>query len=314
MPENERTPETFDQAMAEAREMMEQQAAQQETGTDAQTAEAQTEVQAQQSSRQEPAEGAVAQPQPSQTDPMSVIAGMQQQMNVMAAENQRLTQLLNEQSAAAQQSAVREAETPAEPLTPPELDLSDLWSADEDTLRQRQQEYSGRMAEYTAKTVTPMIMRQVMKELNPYIEDARKGQAEREMQASLEGLSQVPELGGIMEMVPTLRKIIETNPAIAGGQGSVEDKLITAYAIAKGAEAIKNPPKSPTAEDFMRMYDSDPGLQRQVEARRAQRAVDAAQQAVPLSAGAGAANAPLTPQKEPKDFDEMFRMLSGQYQ
>lgn len=224
-------------------------------------------------------------------DPMQIIAGMRQQMDALAQQNQRLREALREQSAAAEQRTIREA------LEPPALDLNSLMMEDENIIRQKQQEYAGQMADFVKK--------QVMGELSPYIENARAAAYEKAQQEALRGLSQVPELSGIMGMTPTLERIIQSNPALANSNVPIEDKLITAYAIARGAEAIKNPPKDPGMEDFMQMYERNSELRARVEAARAREAAASAAKLPPMSASAGAAGVALTPpQNRPMTFDE----------
>lgn len=301
--DEKKTPVTFDEALEATEEQLEAQAQEQTQSSapadreqEAKTAEAKQEAgeakeeQAAQEEAPKQSERQQAQ-QPNRPDPMQVIAGMQQQLRAMAQQNQQLRRVLQEQSAAAEQRTIREA------LEPPQLDLSGIVDGDENLIRQRQQEYAGRMADFVKKSV--------LGELSPYIETARAAAMEKERQDALRGLSEVPELDGIMGMTPTLETIIRSNPALANSNVPIEDKLITAYAIAKGAEAIKNPPKELAVEDFMQLYEQNPELRARVEAARAREAAASAAQLPPMSASVGAASAALTPpQNRPKTFDE----------
>jgi hypothetical protein len=156
-----------------------------------------------------------------------------------------------------------------------------------------------------------------MTQLSPLLENAKQGIAERERQEAIAELAQVPELAGIMGMTPTLEKIIQSNPALANANVPIADKLITAYAIAKGAEAIKqgNTPQvqqaQPGVEDFLKMYAENPDLQKRVEQIRASKAAESVADVPPMSASSGVFNAALTVQEQPKDFEEAKRLALG---
>jgi hypothetical protein len=231
---------------------------------------------------------------------MQIMAQIERQNQQLVQQNAQLQNMLAEISNKNQAGIVEEA------LTPPVLDLSGLWSEDDNVVAQKQAEYAQRMAEFTEK--------KLMSQLSPLLENAKQGMAERERREALTGLSQVPELAGIMGMTPTLEKIIESNPALSGANVSIEDKLITAYAIAKGAEAIKNglqkpvPQAQPGVEDFIKMYSQNPDLQKRVEQIRASRAAQSVADVPPMSASSGVFNAALTAQEKPKDFEEAKRL------
>ncbi|MCH5187715.1 MAG: hypothetical protein J1F63_04885 [Oscillospiraceae bacterium] len=301
--DEKKNPVTFDEALEATEEQLlaqaqentaaqaDAQAAQETDGRDASAQESEARQEPRKEEPKQTDRQQAAQSTPPGPDPMRVIAGMQQQMSALAQQNRQLREALKEQSAAAEQRTAREA------LEPPRLDMSGLAGADENVIRQKQQEYAGQMADFVKK--------QVLGELSPYIENVRAAAMEKAQQEALRGLSEVPELSGIMGMTPTLERIIQSNPALANSSVPIEDKLITAYAIARGAEAIKNPPKAPGVEDFMQLYKQNPELQAQVEAMRAQNAAKNAAQLPPMSASAGAAGVALTPpQNRPKTFDE----------
>jgi hypothetical protein len=301
MDENEKNAENFDEALRMAQEQL---AMPEEIPADAQVV-----TQAAQGAGQglapppEPAPGLQPEPQPSAgLDPqaMQMFAQIERQNQQLAEQNRHLQNMIAEISNKNQAEAVEEA------LTPPVLDLSGLWSEDENVVAQKQAEYAQRMAEFTEK--------KLMTQLSPLLENAKHDMAEREKQKTLATLSQEPELAGIMGMTPTLEKIIQNNPMLSGANVSIEDKLITAYAIAKGAEAIKNgmqpPPQVPQAgvEDFVQMYSQNPDLQKRVEQIRAKKAAESVAEVPPMSASAGVFNAALTAQEKPKDFEEAKRL------
>lgn len=271
------TPETVEAAEQEGGEQM--------RGEDAQPAEPET------------ASQPVEQSPPPDQQAMQMMAEMQQiqaQNQQLQAQNQQLQRMLQEISQKNQNEVVEET------LTPPVLDISELWMEDENVIQQKQQEYAQQMADYTKK--------QLLSELAPFLETAKQGMAERERQEALNGLSMVPELDGIMGMTPTLERIIQSNPALANSDAPIEDKLITAFAIAKGAEAIKNGQQQPGIDDFVQMYAQNPDLQKRIEQIRARNAAENAAEVPPMSASAGAFNAALRAPEKPKDFDEARKL------
>ena len=297
-PDENGAPMTFDEAMAQAQAAVQAEAQAQ--------AQAQAEAQATQEGappdgqppETPPPDATQAQPaeaQAAQLDPqaMQVIAQLTQQ-------NQMLQQAINEMS------RQNETQVTEEVLTPPELDLSNLWAEDENVIKQKQADYARQMAEYTEK--------KIMGTLQPFLTSAQTGIEEREKQRALDGLSKDPRFAGVMGMTPRLEQIISSNPILNSSTAPIEDKLIMAYAIAKGADSIENPPVAPSTEDFMQMYAQSPELQRAVEEMRAKSAAEQAVNIPPMSASAGAANAPLTPpQKKPTNFDEARMAVLAQF-
>lgn len=286
--------ETFDDALLAAQEKMSENDKPPEEKVQQQQM---TLEDAQRVSQQEPAAQQTVQPGPQAMQMMAQMQQLQVQNQQLQAQNQQLQNILEDINQKNQDVVVEEA------LTPPVLDMSNLWMEDENVVQQKQQEYAQQMADYTKK--------QLLSELSPLLESAKKGIEEKERQEALNGLSQVPELAGIMGMTPTLERIIQSNPAIANSDAPIEDKLITAFAIAKGAEAIKNgqnPPKEPGVDDFVQMYMQNPDLQKRIEQIRAQKAAEHTAEVPPMSASAGAFNAALTTQEKPKDFEEAKRL------
>jgi hypothetical protein len=228
-----------------------------------------------------------------------VLAQLQEQNQQLAQQNQQLQSMLTELSERKQSEVVEEA------LTPPVLNFSNLWTEDENVVTQQLAQYANEVAEFTEK--------KLMSQLSPLLDSARQGLAERQQREALNGLSQVPELAGIMGMTPTLEKIIQSNPALSRADVPIEDKLITAYAIAKGAEAIKNggAKQQPNVDDFIQLYSQSPDLQKRVEAIRAKNAAQNAANLPPMSASSGVFNAALTPQEKPKTFEEAKRLALG---
>ena len=216
-----------------------------------------------------------------------------QEIEALKAQNQQMQGSLEELSKQNEENLVEEA------LQPPVLDVNGLAFATEDEIKQAHADFAQKMAEYNRK--------QIMQELAPTLEYAKKGMQEAERTEVLAALSQVPELQGIENMVPQLEKIIANNKWLQSEDMSMDEKLINAYAIARGVNAINTPPPEPpkelTSEELMELYDKNPTFQELVEKKRLD-TIKQSQQVPPFSASSGAVNAALNIEKKPKTFEE----------
>ena len=216
-----------------------------------------------------------------------------QEIEALKAQNQQMQGSLEELSKQNEENLVEEA------LQPPVLDVNGLAFATEDEIKQAHADFAQKMAEYNRK--------QIMQELAPTLEYAKKGMQEAERTEVLAALSQVPELQGIENMVPQLEKIIANNKWLQSEDMSMDEKLINAYAIARGVNAINTPPPEPpkelTSEELMELYDKNPTFQELVEKKRLD-TIKQSQQVPPFSASSGAVNAALNIKEKPKNWDD----------
>lgn len=180
----------------------------------------------------------------------------------------------------------------------PTLDFDELAFADAETKKAKQEEYTNAMAEYVRKGI--------MQEMTPYIEQAKSAQFEKDKQEAIAQLSQVAELKGIETIVPQLDRIIANNKWLNSSDMPIDEKLINAFAIAKGVNAINTPveeKKELTSEELMKLYDENPTFQELVEKKRIE-SVKNSQQVPPFSASSGAVNTALNIKEKPKTFEE----------
>ena len=215
-----------------------------------------------------------------------------QQIEELKQQNQQMQGTLEELSNKNEENLIEEA------LQPPTLDINGLAFADEATIAQAQADFAQKMAEYNRE--------QIMRELAPTLEYAKKGMQEAERADTISALSQVPELQGIGDMMPQIDKIIASNKWLQTDDMSMEEKIINAYAIAMGVNAINTPPtpeKKLTDDDLMKLYDENPSFQELIEKKRID-AIKNSQQVPPFSASSGAVNAALNIPEKPKNFDE----------
>ena len=215
-----------------------------------------------------------------------------QELEALKAQNQSMQGAIEELSKKNEENLIEEA------MQPPVLDVNGLAFATEDEIKQAQADYAQKMYEYNRK--------QFESEFAPTLEYAKRGMREAEKSEAISALSQVPELAGIENMIPQLDKIIANNKWLQSDDMAMDEKLINAYAIARGVNAINTPPEEPkelTSEELMELYDKNPTFQELVEKKRLD-AIKQSQQVPPFSASSGAVNAALNIKEKPKTFEE----------
>ena len=221
------------------------------------------------------------------------------QLSQFMAENEQLkAQMEQMQKTIAEMSKANEERVVEEAMSMPTIDFNDLAFADEETQAKAQQDYASKMAEYVRKGV--------MDEMSPYIEEAKAGRMEREKNEAVSYLSQVPELAGLEEMMPQINHIISKNKWLQSDDMPIEEKIINAYALARGVNAMNTPveeKKDPTEDELMAMYEKNPAFQELIEKKRIE-SLQKSQQVPPFSASSGAVNVALNIKEKPKTLDE----------
>ena len=231
------------------------------------------------------------------------------------AELQAIKQLLEEEKRKNEQltgtvqnlSQINEQKLVEEAILPPKLDIASLAFADEETCNAAQEQYAKDMAEYNRRSF--------MQEFAPVIEQANEMKYQKDRDELISALTHVPELKGIDTMVPQLERIIATNKALSAPDLPLEEKLITAFIIATGANSLNNPPAPPkelTPDELLELYNKNPDFQDLVEKQRISQ-VKNSQQVPPFSASSGAVNAALDITEEPKGWDEAFSRASKRF-
>lgn len=225
-------------------------------------------------------------------------------LNRERQENETLRQRIAQMEQASRQQSEQVVQAQEQRATADEipiLDISSMAFDDDETIKQKQAEYVNKVMEYSQK--------HIMDELAPYIEAAREGLAEKERAQTLQQLGNIPQLAGLGDSINDVEHIIANNPIFsAQSDMSLSDKYINAYMMLKGMNAVNTPPSSPTAEDFMKMYNENPQLQDMVERERIAKLNDTTQQIPPLSSSSGAANIALNIKEKPKTFEDASKM------
>ena len=119
------------------------------------------------------------------------------ELGAMKQQNDDLQRQLKEMSDVQKEKIVEQA------IEMPTLDLDDLAFADDETKANVQREYAQKMAEY--------VKGDIMKEMSPFVEQAKEGLYQKEKNEVVSALSQIPELTGIEQMLPQMEQIIKNN-------------------------------------------------------------------------------------------------------
>ena len=131
------------------------------------------------------------------------------QIERLSDENRRLKESLAQQSEITQEELIK-----------PELDLASLVNDDEETVAAKKAQYE--------------------QELKKYWEEVEKRKAE-EKANTIGALAKIPELAGFDEMLPQIEQIILNNRILNSPDVPLDEKYVTAYAIARGVNAINEP-------------------------------------------------------------------------
>ena len=216
----------------------------------------------------------------------------------LAEENESLKKIIAELSRKQEEKLLDKA------IELPEFDINAIAFADSDSAKKLQNDYSEKLTAY--------VMGKIMSELSPLLDSAKKGEKEREKQEIIAVLAEVPELDGLKDMLPQIERIINNNTALSGDNVPIDEKYITAYAIAKGVNSMNQPEKKLSAEELFEIYENNTELQSMIEKKKL-KDLEAAQQ-VPLhSASNGAVNAALTIKEKPKTFEEASELTKKMF-
>ncbi len=214
-----------------------------------------------------------------------------QENELLRQENAKMQELLREMNNQNKAQVIEETVPEI-----PQLDFSALSFADEAQKRAAAEKYSQDMIEYAKQAI--------LKDIAPFVEQAKRGQFEAEKIDLLEALKDVPELAGIGDMSGQLDRIIANNRVFQNDDVPLSEKYITAYAIAKGVESMNNPYKPPTVEELIGLYNSNPEFKEAVEKQRLAEIKKQTQDIPVLSGSSGIGNAAPTLPGKPKNWDE----------
>lgn len=299
--EQEAEPMSFDEAMARAQSLFDQP---EQPVEDVQEQEpAAQEQQQAEPVAQEP------QPDPYQEQMQALqqqVAEAQQQLEATMQQNAQLQGMVHELSEKNKEKVVEEM------VEMPVLDIGRLAFEDEDAIRDAQLQYAQQMGDYI-KAVNKKDLQSVKDEIQPLLDEAERGRVAREEQAWVDQSLRYPEMADINEVMPAMRNLMDRAPIFKGGDMSTNERLMSAYIMQKGIDALTHPPeepKEPTVEELMGIYESNPDFRAAVEQKRIA-AVKDGMQVPPSAASSGAANAALQIKDAPKNFDDADEIVRG---
>ena len=227
--------------------------------------------------------------------------GVSERESQMMAEIEALrNELQGANSTIQEMSRQREEQVINEQITPPNfenVDMSGLMFGDEESQKRAQTQFAENIGRYVMQ-----MMDGRMKDMQPFIDEARRGQAERERRTAIENLSADELTKGIGDVADRLDVIISANPQMFPSTMSAEEKYAAAYALMMGAQVLKNPPKppaEPTTEELMDIYRNNPEFREMIERDRLE-AVKKNQQVPAFSPSNGVGNAAPTINEKPK--------------
>ena len=185
-----------------------------------------------------------------------------------------------------------------EALKPPVLDMNALTFATEEEQAAIMEDYNARLAEFNRANI--------MRDLAPDLEFAKEGRLAQERNETISALSNYDRFSDIGNYAQQIERIIKNNAALASDNMSMEEKVVNAYLIAKGANSINNPPaapKEPSTDELMALYQNNPAFREAIEKQRLAE-IKNSQQVPPFSASSGAVNAALNIEEEPQTLEE----------
>lgn len=249
-----------------------------------------------------------------QTEALRNATGMVQQMQSqnqqLQQEVERLRSAMDEQNSAAEIAEMRQAVTPPAPPQMPSFD--DIAYISDEEKQRRQAEYTTSLASF--------LKGQIMDEVQPYIDRAREADLRDAEEAIILKFSD-PQSGyaDFAEYVPMIRNITKNNPLVANAEMN-DDKILTAYAIAKGIKSnIPQPAKLKLSdedkkllsnEELLEIYRSNPDLQKMIASEQIQKVQETGEVPV-FSASGDVGNVALTPDEKPKTLADARKIMSG---
>lgn len=189
----------------------------------------------------------------------------------------------------------------------PYMDFNEMAFLDEESARAKQTAYFN--------DVLKLAEASVLKKLEPIVSHVNAEKQMSEKNAIIDELARTNEMQNIREYMPQIERIIKANKWLQSDDMNMDERIINAYALARGVNDINTPKKEMTSDEFLEMFKNRQDLQEAIERERIQKVKDAKGQQVPnLSASGGAAGAALNISERPQtmeDASERTRKMFG---
>lgn len=223
-------------------------------------------------------------------------AETEQLMAQLQAEKERSASLERQLS---EVNAQREEEVIEEILQPPVLDIASLAFESPEVQAEAQRKYAEEMTAYNQKMME--------KELAPLKERARMADEAEAIEIMKAQTAADPRFKGFAELTPHIQSILKNNKALASADMPIQDKILQAYVIARGVDAMEAPepeaPKEMTTEELVAKYKGNPEFRKAIEQLRIEE-LKAGQQVPPLASSTGAGNVALNIKEKPTSFKD----------
>ena len=230
---------------------------------------------------------------------------MQEQLQQMQQQIQAMNEQFSDiQKSAEQQNELQKKSLIENTLNVPQLDLSELAFADEDTAREIQSKYAEEMRDY--------MHSQIMDELSPYIKEAEQAREVKERTDVMNMLAQDDMFSDIKDNEEQITRLLSENGGKFAQDMDMPEKVAMAYIMTRGINAMNKSgedEKSPSLNDLMKLYDNNSEFRAAIEEKRIN-SLNNSQQVPQMSASQGAANAALNIKEKPKNFDEAYDAVS----
>ena len=155
------------------------------------------------------------------------------QNETLIAENEQLRAENEQQKQALQQMSDTQAQAVVENMTAePEFDTTDMLFASEEDIQRRADEFKDATRRYAKERVKS----DVIAELKQYIDQMNAQKEQNEKDELFAVLAEMPEFKGIDGMRGQIDNILETNKALSGSDASIDEKVISAYFLARGSK------------------------------------------------------------------------------
>ncbi|MCH5213190.1 MAG: hypothetical protein J1G06_09250 [Oscillospiraceae bacterium] len=225
------------------------------------------------------------------------------QVNAGGAQNNTMMQMQNEiaqlrqqnaqlQNLVNQQSQVREEAV--EETVMPRFDFAQAMYADENAQKQMSEDFANSMLEF--------VLGKVKRDMKPVLDEYNAAQRDRETRQIISTYKNEPEFADMERLLPQMQYIMGQNPGMFNETIPLNERLVMAYAAARGANAPIGEHEY-TIDELMRLYDGNSEFRDAIEQRRVA-AVKNSQQVPPAAASSGAANVALNIKNKPKNMSD----------
>ena len=262
------------------------------------------------------AETAQAAP-PAQNTGMPSVAELWQAMQRLMQENQRLSDVVNQQNGAMQQQseaaegAIMRQFTPAaaapkqeaSPMAPPVLNMTEFGYLSPEDQNSRLMQWQTETMNYAARMAAAQAKEELVREMAPVREDYESKRRIAENDAAKATLFAMPQFADMRGKEEDIERVIAGTKALAGT--APDERYMLAALISRGIHAGKQP----TAEELIEMASSNPDVMKALEARRVaeiQQNNASLPKVVPSS---GMSNANAVPENRPKTTDDIREKL-----